>query len=554
MEKAKEVAGFLHAEGRRMVNGNGETVILRGWGTGNWMNLEGYSVTGIPGMYGFGRIEEKLVNNIRFDRSRTVASGVRELAGTAYTETFWPRWYRTHLREADIRAMAEMGFNSVRLAMDAAGFLYEEPGIRFNEDSFAMLGDVLDWCEKWSIYAILDLHAAPGGQSGVGCDNGIDNKPHTFTEPESRERTLRLWEEFADRYKDRWIVGGYELLNEPVSPPPLRNMQEVLRSFYEDAIARIRKIDEKHMFILQPPAFAHDMAFLDRGFDPEYNNWAYSVHMYWFTPEMKDFYQYLEPSRRLNVPVWIGEGRGTPASMAVFYDMVAEYGVGFNLFNWKNMKDIQGAAPHGICNYPVPEGWEPIMKYIAEGGPRPSYEESQKLLDKWIEASRFENCDVDWEMSAYALRRQGITIPAAGYDSIGGQGVSFFGTWREGNVYGYRAEDQIKMVTKPGAPLPNIFDRPINGLENLTVELREGEFVSYSVNGVVSDKEPMLVGTAKTDVTCEITVGQESRKLQIPAGNCRQTLMSLPMGDRATVKICVIAGELAIDCIEFPVK
>ena len=31
-------------------------------------------------------------------------------------------------------------------------------------------------------------------------------------------------------------------------------------------------------------------------------------------------------------------------------------------------------------------------------------------------------------------------------------------------------------------------------------------------------------------------------------------LMSLPMGDRATVKICVIAGELAIDCIEFPVK
>ena len=34
--KNARVKGFLHADGRRMVNGCGEEVLLRGWGMGNW--------------------------------------------------------------------------------------------------------------------------------------------------------------------------------------------------------------------------------------------------------------------------------------------------------------------------------------------------------------------------------------------------------------------------------------------------------------------------------------------------------------------------------------
>lgn len=554
MSVNKEVNGFLHTQGRWMINGQGEKVILRGWGAGNWMDPEGFMVNGIPGMYGFTAFDQEMVNNIRFDRQRTIDYGVREMAGTEYAKTFWSKWYRAYITEADIQAMAEMGYNSIRLPMDGSGFLYEEPGIHFNEDTFAMLNDVLDWCEKWGVYAILDLHGAPGGQSGVSCDNGIDNHPHMFTEPESRERTIRLWEEFAIRYKDRWIVAAYELLNEPVSPPPLRSMSGELRSFYEDTIARIRKIDQRHMFILEPPAFAHDMAFLDRGFDPDCNNWAYSVHLYWFTPEMKDFYQYLEPSLRLNVPVWVGEGRGTPEAMAVFYDMLAEYGIGYNLFSWKAMIDLEGEAKHGLLSYPAPKGWEQVARYIEKGGPRPSYEESQKLLDQWIEASRFENCQIDAPQRVYPLRRQGITLPGPGYDSIGGEGVSFHGTWREGNVYAYRPEDKIKMIVKPGAPLPHIFDRPISGLNNLLVDLRPEEFVCYSVNQVVSAKEPILVGEAKTDSVCIITSGSESRELHLKQGELRETLLPLAQGDRATVKIQVQTGELLIHSVEFPVE
>ena len=38
------VKGMLHARGRKIVNGDGEEIILRGWGAGNWTNPEGFMV------------------------------------------------------------------------------------------------------------------------------------------------------------------------------------------------------------------------------------------------------------------------------------------------------------------------------------------------------------------------------------------------------------------------------------------------------------------------------------------------------------------------------
>ena len=32
------------------------------------------------------------------------------------------------------------------------------------------------------------------------------------------KKGLALWRELANRYKDEWIVGGYDLLNEPIMP------------------------------------------------------------------------------------------------------------------------------------------------------------------------------------------------------------------------------------------------------------------------------------------------------------------------------------------------
>ena len=162
------VKGFLHADGRRMVNGDGEEVILRGWSMGNWSNPEGWMVGGTP-MFMVGLDSHNLPR--RYEHGRSIEQCIRELCGSEYAKNYWSRWTRAFLAEEDIAYMAEQGMNSIRLPMSARLFLDEEPGIHFNEDSFAMLDEVLDLCEKYRLYAILDMHAAVGGQSGLLCDD-----------------------------------------------------------------------------------------------------------------------------------------------------------------------------------------------------------------------------------------------------------------------------------------------------------------------------------------------------------------------------------------------
>ena len=106
---------------------------------------------------GFGLFEPgKYAPMGRMDRGRSMDQILRETCGTKYAEEFWKRWRRLYLTEEDIALLSRRGYNSVRLPIRAGSFLYEEPGITYNEDSFAMLNDVLDWCETYQVYAVVD--------------------------------------------------------------------------------------------------------------------------------------------------------------------------------------------------------------------------------------------------------------------------------------------------------------------------------------------------------------------------------------------------------------
>ena len=59
------VCGYLKAKGTSIVNGNGDEILLTGWGLGNWFLNEGY-------MW-------KSFHNSRFDRPRRIERVVEEL-------------------------------------------------------------------------------------------------------------------------------------------------------------------------------------------------------------------------------------------------------------------------------------------------------------------------------------------------------------------------------------------------------------------------------------------------------------------------------------------
>ena len=547
------VRGYLRAAGTKMVNGEGEEIILRGWGAGNWTNPEGFML-GIGTGYMGASMSPGLSLPGRFTSGRTMNGVIRELCGSEYARSFWPRWHMNHLAEADIKAMAELGFNSVRLPLTAWALLKEEPGVTFDEEGFSMLDRVLDWCEKYRIYAIIDLHGAPGGQSGLACDDGLDNIPHMFLESETRERTLLLWEEIARRFHGRWIVGGYELLNEPISPPRWHHLMGELERFYDDAIARIRAIDTSHMIILEGATFCTNMHIFHRGYDAGCGNWAVSVHLYNYSPQVRDLYKFIEVQQRLNVPVWIGEGRAKNADMAVFYEIAAAHDMGFNLWVWKSVVNDEDS---GAAAYELPDGFDAVLRYATEGGPRPSYEESQRLFDALLESIRYENCIINMDAHRYCRRAQGITLPAVGYDPVPGR--DFSGSWHLGNPLAYRTEDGTRLVLKDGVqvsdaiPLPGAPMKKTDPMDALLLQLDEGAFVRYTVHDVRSACPVTLTARSIGGAVLSVTDGDEAAEIDLPAGTEIRPYAALTLkpGEERTITVTAVKGSAQLDTVTF---
>lgn len=552
------VNGFLHVEGRNIVNGAGDIVILRGYCAGNWTNPEGFMVGGTTPFDGAYNQPKKL------DRHRSMDLLIRELCGTEYAKKFWPQWYRNYMSEQDIALMAEVGYNSVRLVLNASAFLYEEPGYQWNEDSFAMLDNVLEWCEKYKIYAILDMHAVPGGQSCGGCDNAVDNQPHLFFDEESKERAIRVWEEFANRYKDRWIVGGYDLLNEPLNNPGSLVYTDQLISFYDELIARIRKIDKNHLLIVEGTIWSTQASIFTHNYDPYCDNWCIQVHIYGFVPEMAELYGMLERSIELNVPIWMGEGGAGPEENSIFLDTIAQENVGFCLWVWKSA--ARNGAPEDGMNteqYDLPKDWEMVRKYADEGGPRPSYEHAQKIFDEYLENLKFEHCRHGSLLHKYNLRQPGISLPAVGYDH-GRNGQSFLGNWYYGNAYNYRIEDRTKLVVKPGGYRPGPksvwgfsgqtgFGKTPNAIKNLWLEMSDGEYVHYSVYDVKDHCDVRLSLRALCPSCVRVSWGELENVLNVEPSQdtVMVSALSLPAGDEFSCKVEVLSGTVQFDRVFF---
>ena len=68
--------------------------------------------------------------------------------------------YDAFIQEEDIRKIASMGFDHVRLAIDYE-VLEDEYG-RTREEGFAYVTRVVEWCKRQGLNIVLDLHKAYG--------------------------------------------------------------------------------------------------------------------------------------------------------------------------------------------------------------------------------------------------------------------------------------------------------------------------------------------------------------------------------------------------------
>ncbi|RCX21597.1 cellulase (glycosyl hydrolase family 5) [Fontibacillus phaseoli] len=459
------VKGFLRAEGNKVVNEDGEEIILTGWGLGNWLLCEGY-------MW--------LSHNTRFDRPRRIEAVIRELAGSSYADSFWKRFRTNYITREDIRLMAEQGYNSLRIPIGWRVLMEDEPKIIWKEDGFALIDRCLDWCEEFGLYAFLDLHGAPGGQTGANIDDSVDDFPRLFTDEDSWNKGIELWKELARRYRDRWIVGGYDLLNEPLRPGLMEGKHEFflvqrLTAFYDEVISAIREIDSRHMLSVEGHHWSTNTAVFYKRYD---SNMVIHFHRYACMPGKEAYEEYLELSDRLDQPLWLGEtGENDLEWFAAMYPLAVSLGIGYNLWPWKKME-----RPNSPFAVNKPEGWDELLAYL-EGGPRPGYEVIQEILDQYLDNIKVENCTPHPLVTASAFRQPGCRVRGTDFDELPGKGSSFSGLRTEGNIYKYRAKTGMSIVPITGEPQNRRFGFD-SGWNWLALELAGEEFAGYTFSSV----------------------------------------------------------------------
>ena len=516
------VAGFLRANGKRLVNEKGEEILLVGWGLGNWLLNEGY-------MWG--------THHPAFDRYRKMERIVRELAGTQYAAGFWKRFRDQYVTESDIRRMAEIGCNSVRIPFNWRLFMEDEPGITFKEEGFALIDRCLDWCEKYRIYAFLDMHGAPGGQTGTNIDDCVDEFPRLYQDADSWEKGIALWGEFARRYADRWIVGGYDLLNEPIRTADHGNVDYFLPKlalFYDEAIAEIRKWDTRHVLSIEGHHWASSTEVFHKKYD---ENMLLHFHRYWCTPDISSYREYLDTAERLDCPLWLGEtGENRLYWFSAMYPLALRLGIGINIWPWKKI-----GSDNCPCGVKRPEGWDEFIGYI-EGGARPSYERAWQMFDEYLENCRIENCIDRPEVMAAVLRTPGCRIRATDFDETLGDSPAYHGLGAPQNLYAYRAQTGLTLVPADGSDVHSFF--PSKSWDVFALRMRPEEFVSYTLFGAADGACLAFEYSAKEHGVAEVYQdGRPIGRWEFQEGTgLRTEPLPLSASDQTVIRIQMLEG------------
>jgi len=118
--------------------------------------------------------------------------------------------YETFIKEEDIKQIAQWGMDHVRVPVDYE-VLETEQGKPI-EKGYGYIRQVLDWCVKYELNAIIDLHKAYGYDFN---DAGDGEKNNLFASEALQDRFVQLWVRIVSEFASYDNV-AFELLNEVV--------------------------------------------------------------------------------------------------------------------------------------------------------------------------------------------------------------------------------------------------------------------------------------------------------------------------------------------------
>ena len=196
--------------------------------------------------------------------------------------------YDSFISEEDIRRISGWGLDHVRLPIDYE--LVEDRDGNYIEEGFSRIAEVLQWCSRYGLNMVLDLHKT----YGFSFDDG-EEESGFFENEEYQERFYRLWEQLASRFGGHRDHLAFELLNEvtdkeycakwnSIAAQCVRRIRAVcgdirilIGGYYNNSIEALKDLDPPcdeniiyNFHCYEPLIFTHQGAYWVKGMDTDF--------------------------------------------------------------------------------------------------------------------------------------------------------------------------------------------------------------------------------------------------------------------------------------------
>ena len=554
--------GFLKADGKKIVNQDGENILLRGIGLGGWMLQEGYMMK-VNGQGQQNKIRSRLV----------------ELIGQEKTENFYNAWLSNHTRKIDIDSLKAWGFNSVRLPMHFNLYTLPvemEPMKDENtwiEKGFKITDSLLAWCKANKMYMILDLHAAPGGQGNdLNISDRDASKPSLWENEANQHKTIALWKKLAQRYANEPWIGAYDIINEPnwgfEDPANDKNglkekKNEPLRKLMIDITTAIREVDKKHIIIIEGNGWGNNY----NGILPVWDdNMVLSFHKYWNYNTQASIQNILDAREKNNVPVWLGEtGENSNVWFTDAINLLETNNIGWA---WWPLKKLGNNNPMQIRSN---ADYEKILSYWSGKGVKPTEDEAYNGVMNLAVAAKLENTMIKRDVIDAMFRqphsstsipfktntiKNGSVLNSVDYD-LGRNGIAYY----DMDTVNYQVSTGKREQWNRGGAYRNdgvdITADSITKTNYYITHVEDGEWLQYTINVAIGGRYDLKISyvARKQPGKFSILVNKEiSEPKNIPVANDWETVevknIRLNKGEN---KLRVIADQGGFDfkSIEF---
>lgn len=380
--KTTSTKSYFGIENQNIIAPNGDKFHIKGTNLGNWLNPEGY-------MFLFDNASSY----------RLIDQALKELVGADRTNSFWHEFQDQYITQKDIQYIRKTGMNSIRIPFHYKLFTNEDyMGFNNSNKGFELLDKVIKWCKVEGLYVILDMHDAPGGQTGDNIDDSY-GYPWLFENENDQALYASIWGRIAKHYAKETTIIGYDLLNEPIAHY-FGNKDEInkkLESVYKKAVSAIRQYDKNHIVMLGGAQWDGNFAvFTDWHFDKKM---MYTCHRYWSDTIQSSIQDFLDFRVKVNLPLYMGEtGENKDEWISAFRKLLEKNNIGWHFWPYKKLENTSG-----MVKIQTPKKWNLLTEYVKKDRSnfdkirtqRPSQSDVLEAMDELIFNMKIDNCVIN---------------------------------------------------------------------------------------------------------------------------------------------------------------